>query len=253
MRTRTAVILCIGICSLSVLLPLGIFRVQDSVAADKDVSWESSTEDIARKYPIVSSVYANFYQKNNSSDSYESYDLSSMEAYSQTRQKELEEVKKKYSSELNTMLANGVIPYELLEMKQQETYTVSFGTLSYSHTKGGTWQLSQVYRLNTQNDHIQDFTMDKQTGKILNFDFYTSNMKQYSAKERKELAWNMITYLGLDSIQDWTYTQYGYESYEAKIQVYCEEENTGEATRFDMGITPLGQHTNATIYKYIQY
>ena len=63
MKTRTAVLLCLGICCLSVLLPLGIFRLQDGMAADKNVSWTSSTEDIAGRYPVVASVYANFYQK----------------------------------------------------------------------------------------------------------------------------------------------------------------------------------------------
>ena len=47
MKTRIAFALCLGVCSLSVLLPLGIFYIQDSVAVDKDIVWQSSTEDIA--------------------------------------------------------------------------------------------------------------------------------------------------------------------------------------------------------------
>ena len=63
MKTRTAFALCLGVCSLSVLLPLTIFHIQDSVAVDQDIVWQSSTEDIARNYPVVSRVYANFYQR----------------------------------------------------------------------------------------------------------------------------------------------------------------------------------------------
>ena len=37
MKTRIAFALCLGVCSLSVLLPLGIFYIQDSVAVDKDI------------------------------------------------------------------------------------------------------------------------------------------------------------------------------------------------------------------------
>ena len=48
MKTRIAFALCLGVCSLSVLLPLGIFYIQDSVAVDKDIVWQSSTEDIAK-------------------------------------------------------------------------------------------------------------------------------------------------------------------------------------------------------------
>lgn len=212
MKTRIAFALCLGVCSLSVLLPLGIFYIQDSVAVDKDIVWQSSTEDIAKNYPVVSRVYANFYQGNETMMDNESFHLSDMSAYTEKQQSQLTEVKKKYSRELN-----------------------------------------QVYRLNTANDNIGDFTLDKQTEKILNLEFYRHEVKQYSEQERKEFAWNMIQYLGLDSLKDWTYTRYGYESYQAKVQVYCEVENLGDSSRFTMGITPLGQHISTTLYNYIQH
>ena len=125
MKTRIAFALCLGVCSLSVLLPLGIFYIQDSVAVD---------------------------------------------------------------------------------LKKGEPFSVEFGTLSQMSEKSGAWQLNQVYRLNTANDNIGDFTLDKQTEKILNLEFYRYEVKQYSEQERKEFAWNMIQYLGLDSLKDWTYT-----------------------------------------------
>ena len=108
-------------------------------------------------------------------------------------------------------------------------------------------------RLPAANDNIGDFTLDKQTEKILNLEFYRYEVKQYSEQERKEFAWNMIQYLGLDSLKDWTYTRYGYESYQAKVQVYCEVEDLEDSSRFTMGITPLGQHTSTTLYNYIQH
>ena len=161
-------------------------------------------------------------------------------------------MKKKYSRELNQLLAQGIFPYELLDLKKGEPFSVEFGTLSHMSEKSGVWQLNQVYRLNTANDNIGDFTLDKQTEKILNLEFYRYEVKQYSEQERKEFAWNMIQYLGLDSLKDWTYTRYGYESYQAKVQVYCEVEDLGDSSRFTMGITPLGQHTSTTLYNYIQ-
>ena len=162
-------------------------------------------------------------------------------------------MKKKYSRELNQLLAQGIFPYELLDLKKGEPFSVEFGTLSQMSEKSGAWQLNQVYRLNTANDNIGDFTLDKQTEKILNLEFYRYEVKQYSEQERKEFAWNMIQYLGLDSLKDWTYTRYGYESYQAKVQVYCEVEDLGDSSRFTMGITPLGQHTSTTLYNYIQH
>lgn len=252
MKTRIAFALCLGVCSLSVLLPLGIFYIQDSVAVDKDIVWQSSTEDIAKNYPVVSRVYANFYQGNETMMDNESFHLSDMSAYTEKQQSQLTEVKKKYSRELNQLLAQGIFPYELLDLKKGEPFSVEFGTLSQMSEKSGVWQLNQVYRLNTANDNIGDFTLDKQTEKILNLEFYRHEVKQYSEQERKEFAWNMIQYLGLDSLKDWTYTRYGYESYQAKVQVYCEVEDLGDSSRFTMGITPLGQHTSTTLYNYIQ-
>lgn len=32
----------------------------------------------------------------------------------------------------------------------------------------------------------------------------------------------MIEYLGLNEIDDWVYNEYGYESYQVKLQVTCE-------------------------------
>lgn len=253
MKTRTAFALCLGVCSLSVLLPLTIFHIQDSVAVDQDIVWQSSTEDIARNYPVVSRVYANFYQRDETMMDNETFHLSDMSAYTEKQQRQLSEVKKKYSRELNTLLTKGVFPYALLDLKKAEPFSIEFGTLSHMSEKSGAWQLNQVYRLNSDNDNIGDFTMDKQTEKILNLEFYKRTVKQYSEQERKEFAWHMIQYLGLDSLEDWTYTQYGYESYKAKVQVYCEVEDFGDSSRFSMGITPLGQHTSTILYNYMKH
>ena len=154
MKTRIAFALCLGVCSLSVLLPLGIFYIQDSVAVDKDIVWQSSTEDIAKNYPVVSRVYANFYQGNETMMDNESFHLSDMSAYTEKQQSQLTEVKKKYSRELNQLLAQGIFPYELLDLKKGEPFSVEFGTLSQMSEKSGAWQLNQVYRLNTANDNI---------------------------------------------------------------------------------------------------
>ncbi len=125
MKTRIAFALCLGVCSLSVLLPLGIFYIQDSVAVDKDIVWQSSTEDIAKNYPVVSRVYANFYQGNETMMDNESFHLSDMSAYTEKQQSQLTEVKKKYSRELNQLLAQGIFPYELLDLKKGEPFSVN--------------------------------------------------------------------------------------------------------------------------------
>ena len=250
MKTRTAVLLCLGICCLSVLLPLGIFRLQDGMAADKNVSWTSSTEDIAGRYPVVASVYANFYQKLDN-PIYESYNLSDIAAYPKKQQTQMKEMQDTFSRELNTLVKEEVLPRTWLELKKEEAFAVKFGTLSHSSGKNGIWQLNQVYRINRDMDTMGEFTLDKQTGRLLNIHFFKDHTEVYGEEKRKELAWNMIRYLGLDSIHDWTYTKYGYESYEAKVQVYCDVEKNGVTTNYSMGIAPLGQHTHNSLVSFL--
>ena len=110
-----------------------------------------------------------------------------------------------------------IFPYELLDLKKEALFRQIRHFVPYSE-KSGAWQLNQVYRLNTASDNIGDFTLDKQTEKILNLEFYRYEVKQYSEQERKEFAWNMIQYLGLDSLKDWTYAGMAMNPYQAKYR-----------------------------------
>ena len=49
MKTRIAFALCLGVCSLSVLLPLGIFYIQDSVA-NSDPRWVQVNCGLTHKF-----------------------------------------------------------------------------------------------------------------------------------------------------------------------------------------------------------
>ena len=107
MKTRIAFALCLGVCSTLCIAAAGYLLRADSVAVDKDIVWQSSTEDIAKNYPVVSRVYANFYQGNETMMDNESFHLSDMSAYTEKQQSQLTEVKKKYSRELNQLLCTG--------------------------------------------------------------------------------------------------------------------------------------------------
>ena len=54
MKTRIAFALCLGVCSLSVLLPLGIFYIRTALRWIKDIVWQSSTGGYLKNYPVVS-------------------------------------------------------------------------------------------------------------------------------------------------------------------------------------------------------
>ena len=89
------------------------------------------------------------------------------------------------------------------------------------------------------------FDLLKESKKITALDISNEAVELLNQEDCKEIMRSMIQYLGLEDIEDWSYTDNGYESYIAKLQVYCEIRYYGNGyPTLEIGIIPLGQHSS---------
>lgn len=239
MKPSKRLVLLLILC-FSILFPWLVFQLQDFFTLHQQVAWTSTsnTKELMKQYPLLSSVYANFYELQEDGDDAEVYDLTHTENYGKD-QAALDQIKADFSKEINQLIKFQVLPTTFFD-HPEEDFQVRFGTLSNFHKEESTaYYLNQVFTLNGQETTSASYTLDRKTKKLLAFSFYTQQIQALEQEDQKAMAWQMIQYLGLDKIEDWTYTDYGYESYQARVQIYCTIEKDNNL--FTMGITPLGQ------------
>lgn len=235
----------IGFLTITALLltPLIIFKIQDQHNLDKKIPWQNSSLDkeLMKKYPIINDIYTEFFTNITFQDEDTRYVIRNKDNYSADQQVKITELQELFKQEVNLLLEQEVIDYHLLELSSPDLYQVNFGTIyDKSLDDHGVYILDQLYRFNSDNDNYANFAMNAKSKKITSLSLTNHSLAKLKKADLKKMGWQMIEYLGLAKIDDWNYTDYGYESYQAKLQIVCEVlEFSGDYT-LDIGVSMLG-------------
>lgn len=237
----------IGIVAISLLLsiPLVIFTFLDYQNIDKQVAWQNSSLDkqLMEKYPIINDIYNEFFTNHSLDDINNTYVVRKKDDYPVDKQQKMEELQKLYTQEVNLLLEKQVIDHELLELAPQEQFKVDFGTIyDKSVDNKGTYNLDILYRFNSDYDNWMNFEMNTSGKKITSLSITNQLVPKLTKDDLKKMAWQMIEYLGLNEIDDWVYNEYGYESYQAKLQVTCEISEYANYNDLNIRVAMLGSN-----------
>lgn len=252
MNKKALVVLLLFIILFPITLPKLVFFLLDHQQLNHTVSWTSQLHDqsIITDHPIITRVYDTFYKQSQANNSVvESYNVQTISGLNTPLRKQISEVKDQFTNEINELLSQNVFPHSLLELKQQEAFQTTFGTID-DHKALSTYNLFLVYRLEGNNDTTASFTMDRTLGVITSMNFTGKEVSKLKDADRKKLAWNMIVYLKLDDIDDWIYTENGYESYQARIQVYCMKNSAQSTNYMAVRLCPLGQYNQDSLQAF---
>lgn len=239
MKTKIRCFLLLGVVS-SLFLPLLYFQMIDQDTLTHNHSWigKQNDKDLLEKYTILNGLYTSFYSEEIRKD----FDVTNTSNYALEDQTTINEVLSNYEHEVMSLIKQTIIPYEYVELKQDEPYTISFGTLQLSEKDNGMHHFDQIFHMN--NDIVKEaaFSMDQQTKKITNIIITNSNVVTYTNEQIKSLLWNYITYLGLHEIDDWIYNNGFYESYRARLQIYLHMQDNGATKLLTIGICAIGMN-----------
>lgn len=237
MKTKI-VLLLLGIL-ITLLFPLLLFQMQDNIDMHS-TKYESSEDfhEITETYPIISAIYSDAYE-NHSDYLLEEYDISALHTYDSALQEELTKRKDAFEQQIHALLEYKVLSDTNFPM-EEAPYTINYGKLSFSLDSSFTTNLQQVVSMEYPYVHSQYFTYTTQADKITSIYLSNALLKELSEEDCKKIAWSMVQYLGLEDIKDWNYLNYGYESYQAKLQVYCEKvANVDGYASLRIGVLPI--------------
>lgn len=235
----------------SLCLPYLSFVVLDYMNIEKKVNWQNTSLDaqMMDEYPIIKAIYDDFYYSADYFQKGNTYIVKQKDEYSSEQQNQMEKMRLLFQNEVNELLENEVIPYSFLELADHEPFEVDFGTLGdYSDDQGGFYTLDLVYRLLTDHDHMVYLTYVKDAHKITEISIHSQDFQDLTEDDLKTMAYQMIVYLGLGQLDDWNYTDYGYESFKAKLQVNCHLLYQNNETQLSIQINPLGQMPRNSTY-----
>lgn len=227
---------------LSCFLPMLIFRLQDWHDTQKVYPFDQIyiTSEITKKYPIISEIYASFYTQGENTDAENQYLLDFSPAFPK-EQEPYADIKSLYEQEVCTLIKKNILTDRLVN-NEDNLYTIDFGTLLLRNRH--LYNLSQIFSLEGTKVVSTSFDLLKESKKIIALEISNEAVDFLTKEDCKEIMYAMIQYLGLEEIEDWSYSENGYESYTAKLQIYCEIRNYGEGySDFQIGVIPLGQHS----------
>lgn len=217
MRILGSIIIIICLC-----LPKICIAVEDYYDFHQVTSIDGDLQDIIEKHPLISNIYQYAYTSEQSE--IEDYSVKKIQSYSKEEQETIKNMQSIYGQEIQELIDREILSTEILENDNQP-YQVTFGTLTHEiKNNNQRYILNQIYRINTDNDKIIDFTMDQQTHKIIDFSIRQKKPNNLSQEEIKNLLWLMLDYLELDDIGDWSFLQNSYESYKAKLRITYQNE-----------------------------
>lgn len=204
-------------------LPLVVFMIQDSFVIGKTTQWSQQNEEyeIARNHPIISSLYSKYYSPGSYTSDIAEYNIK--EALSQDKnQEKIKQFQAYFDEEINKLLEYKVIPYGLIELQDKEKFTTDFGYIrDFSKELNRSLYLQQYFRLHTDNDISTSYEYNMYAKKINKIGISNKQVNDLSDKQLQDICKKMISYLELDDIDDWEYSNSGYISQKAKLIVYC--------------------------------
>lgn len=244
---RIKLIVYLGAILITFLFPLGVFYIQDHI--DIHSSKYKNTEVFQQyrdTYPIISFIYADAYE-NKESFSSPSYDLSNITSYEAEIQTELFNTKQKIETQIQELIRKQVLPPSIFP-EENSTFSISYGNIEFADEFSLSSSYNKTDILETGKIQSQYFTYLEHADKITYLFFSNENIASISEQDCKDIAWHMIEYLGLADIEDWNYLNNGYESYQAKLQVYCQLlENPDGYGSILIGVLPISMNIHPTI------
>lgn len=243
MNKKRIRIIGVLVIAFSLCMPIIVFGIQDFQNNHKKIAWENTSLDkeIMKKYPIISNIYAEFFSSRDYTNIPESYIVRSMDDYTKPEQEKINQIKDLFEREINKLIEYEILSPEMLEITGD--YKIEYGTIiDSSDDDGGTYGYSHIYRLNSSHDKSIHFQMNAKSQKITSITYEENNLN-YTSADYQRLAYQFVKYLGLEEIDDWTYSQYGYESYKAKLQISFE---SYQPTHISMGVSLLGSYRPST-------
>lgn len=247
---RTLRCLGIGLLILSLGAPYLVFQLDDLMNSHRKTAWNDGGE-IFSDYPIIANIYSNYYLRLSSSQA-TAYDLTDPSVYNTEMQLQLRQAVSRYNDAIHELLTAEVIPFSYLDLADQEHFQVTFGTLSMvGEEQHGYLELQQIFYLKEEYSKMLTYTLDRGTNKITRFFINERNGSLFQELEMEALLTSYIQYLGLDGIQDWNKTAQGYESYQAKLQVYSTIKQYNNEITLEFGVCPIGQYrSNLSLTMY---
>lgn len=224
----------------SLFLPLLYFQMVDQDSLTRNHSWigKQNDKDLLEKYTILNSLYTSFYSEEIRND----YNITDTSSYTTEEINNIKEVLSSYETEVMMLINQAIVPYEYLELNEDEPYAITFGTLQLSKKEYGMHHLNQIFHMNNDIVKEAEFTLDQQTKKITSIMIVNPQVVSYSQEQTKSLLWKFITYLGLNEIDDWNFNKQSYESYRARLQIYLNVQDNGATKIMTIGSCAIGMY-----------
>lgn len=228
-------ILGIIIIVLALSMPVFVNSMQDYYIFNRLVPLKNNqTQEILKTHPVISQIYQQVYE-NPIEENY--YVVKEKESYAVEQQEFITKMQTIYANEIQKLVDYEILSYEILEVSKIEPSQIDFGTITKRQSNT---ILYQVYRMSRQDDKSISYQMDNETNKIIDIFLQQKQQLSFTKQQLQQLAWQMITYLELDDIEDWTYNQDGYESNIAKLRISCTIEKYIDNYTFHIGVNVLG-------------
>ena len=249
MNRKTYLILGV-ILLLTVMFPWCLFQLQDHFTLNRSYAMQDTTSshDLMEAYPIIAEIYADFYDDVSSNNRGGLYQLSELDSYDEQAQKEIKDRISTMEQAITDMLTANVLTPVILNQSSSQ-YEIRFGTLTAFSSISKSCSLEQTFSIDGDHVRSSEFNYVTNSHKIIKARICNEAISGISEKQQKEMAKAMISYLGLEDIDDWTATDYGYESYQAKLQINCDviQYGIGYAC-LEISVSPLGQYRQINNY-----
>lgn len=213
----------IGVLVISICLPSVVFKAYDYYVFHKEVQWKDASieHEIKEKHPIIQEIYYKYFDDTYVDDR-DTFSIKRQDEYTKEKRDKFSKIQSLFEKEINRMIQNDVLSYKYFEMEESSQFKLPFGTIGDDCLEDGKYDLDMTFRIPV--DNCMMFIYNKKTSLIT--DFFISNRYINNLKEKdiRKMLHGYLTYLNLDDIEDWKWTQYGYESSLAKLQLYYRQD-----------------------------
>jgi len=240
----------IGICILivSLLFPSIVFVVKDYYDFHQNVQWKDTSleHEIKAQHPIIDEIYDQYYNSETHLKDYlDVYSIKRNDEYDLEKQEKFQKVQNIFEQEIKKFIDQEMIPYECFEIEQPEDFKLDFGTIKDDGDDEGKYELDIIYRINTDNDNSIRFVYSKKISLITSFSIRNIDVYDLSQYDVQDMLEKYIKYLGLDDINDWKWTSFGFESYKAKLQLsYTFYDFEEKGSNLSVKVQPYGTYVN---------
>lgn len=239
MNKRRIRMLCISLLALSLCFPIIISQIQDYYDIHKISTLEDNqTQDILKNHPIIGKIYEQFQRKDSTSNRHE-YVIRSKDDYSAKEQEKIVHLQSLFSKEIQKLIDLNILSTTLLETDPSQPYQADYGRL-VTYDSEDFCSLEQILRMDEERYKTINYEFESETGKIISVTIRQQELISMTDEQLKDIAMNMIKYLELDDIDDWTYNQYGYESNKAKLRISCTMQSRFYRNELSIQVSLLG-------------